>query len=137
MPLPEYPTDPVNLRRARYALPLTSPEPLVGTTPDSQVISLDSVRSMRIGLQAEPGQTLTGSGTLRVHHLDPLAGAGCWGPNPGLDMPVPPEAAGKKLFWMPDVQVLLPVGRMHLQTDGVGVSGGSTVTVHVLAWVGP
>jgi len=107
----------------------------VGATTDEQVFALDSIRAFRVGIQAEFGQTLAGTGTLRTHFLDSLMGAGDWGANPDLDLPVPTAAAGKRTFWLPDVQVLVPSGRMHLQTDGVGVSGGQ-VTVHVQGWAG-
>lgn len=135
MPLPPYPTDSVDVRRTRYTINSTSSAPLVGATPDDQVFALDSIRAFRVGLQADVGQTLTGTGTLRTHFLDALAGAGAWGPNPDLDITVPAGASGKALFWLPDVQVMVPAGRMHLQTDGVGVSGGQ-VTVHVQGWAG-
>lgn len=135
MPLPPYPSDDLNVRRNRYTVNPTSPAPLVGVTPDDQVFALDSIRAFRVGLQADAGQTLTGTGTLRTHFLDALAGAGEWGDNPDLDLSVPSGAAGKRTFWFPDVQVYVPAGRMHLRTDGIGVSGGQ-VTVHVQGWAG-
>jgi hypothetical protein len=108
----------------------------VGVTTDDQVLALDSVRAFRVGLQAAPGQTLAGSGTLRTHYLDGLAGVGGWGSNPDLDLAVPAVAAGKPAFWLPDVPVLVPTGRMHLQADGVGTSGGGNVTIHIVGWAG-
>lgn len=135
MPLPPYPSDTADVRRTKYTVDASSPPPAVGVTTDEKVFSLDSVRAFRVGLQAAEGQTLTGSGTLRTYFLDALAGAGTWGPSPDLDLPVPAGAAGKSLYWLPDVQVLVPSGRMHLQPDGVGVSDGQ-VTVHIVGWAG-
>lgn len=135
MPLPPYPSDTADVRRTKYTTDSTSPKPAVGVTTDDRVFALDSVRAFRVGLQAAEGQKLTGSGTLRTHFLDSLAGAGAWGPNPDLDLQVPAGAAGESMYWLPDVPVLVPTGRMHLQPDGVGVSGGQ-VTVHVIGWAG-
>jgi hypothetical protein len=136
MPLPNYPTDPTTLRRTRYAVDGSSPAPLVGATPDEQVLTLDSIRALRIGLQAAPGETLTGTGTLRMYLLDSEAGAADWGRTPDLDIIVPGEAAGERTFWLPDVPTLVRAGRMHIRTQGVGTSGGGQVTIHVQAWSG-
>lgn len=132
MPLPTYPPDTNAVRRAKYQLDTTSDAPTAPGTPDDQVIGLDSVRALRIGLQAPAGQTLTGTGTLRAYYLDSVAGTACWAPNPDLDMPVPSAAAGQPVYWLPDVAVLIPAGRFHVRTDGVGVSGPGKVTIHII-----
>lgn len=130
MPLPPYPPD-FNVRRAKYTLPSTSPAPVVGTTPDDQVLVIDSVKAVRVGVQAPDGQTLTGEGFLRCHYLDSASGAACWGPTPELDISLS-GAAGRPVYWVADVQVWVPAGRMHLQPEGVTCSGGGPVTIHVV-----
>jgi hypothetical protein len=136
MALPTYPMDPGRLRRLQYAVPQTSPNPVVGVVPDTQVFELLSVTALRIGLQAPAGKTLLGTGFLRMHYLDGQAGPGRWGDNPGLDMEIPSSASGMAMYWLPDVAVLLPAGRMHIRADGIGMSEQGDVTIHVLGWVG-
>lgn len=132
MPFPTFPPD-TGQRRAKYQLDSTSPIPTAPGTPDEQALGLDSVRSLRIGLQAPPGQTLTGSGNLRAYFLDSQAGAACWGRNPDLDVSLT-AAAGEPCIWLPDVAVLISAGRFHVRTEGVGFTGPSDgkVTVHIL-----
>lgn len=109
----------------RAATPLTD-APAVG-----EYLNLDGLYGFRVCIHADSGQTLSGAGSLRAWVYD--HGLSRWIANPGSDLTVSANSAGKRDACFNDQLVGVRVGRVFYATDGVTVSGGS-VTVRITGW---
>lgn len=97
-----------------------------GTAPSAATegVPLDFVKSWRIIVSANAGQTLAGAGSVDVYHYNATTG---WAKNPDLALTMSVSGARNQAF--ADVLVGPPVGRMKAVPNGVTVSSGSTVGV--------
>lgn len=96
-----------------------------GPPANADGIDLVPCGSIRPILLAPPGQTLTGAGDLRCWIMDRN---GVWRRHADLDEELV-EYAGKDSAQMQPVPIFHNEGRMAFLADGVGVSGGATLTV--------
>lgn len=110
-----------------------SATPVDGTVGSGLKLSL--VVGGYISVCAASGQTLAGAGTLDAYYYHP--GAALWMRNPGLDLTISVTAtscAGSpcRCQIFPDFSVGAPkAGYILYATNGVTVSGGTTVVVRV------
>jgi hypothetical protein len=92
-------------------------------------ISIKDVRGYRVIVAAESGQTLSGAGNLRAYLWDVYEGA--WMRNPSLDVAVTTTGARRQVF--PDLATQVRTGCVMYAADAITVSGGTTVTVRIVA----
>lgn len=94
-------------------------------------MDLRGVRGYRLMIEADTGQTLSGSGNLRAYYYD--FGVGAWLRTPALDIAVTLSSTRRQGY----ADIIVPVrsGCVLYAADTVGVSGGG-VTVRVTAWIG-
>lgn len=85
-------------------------------------------KGIRVTVVAASGQSLSGGGTLQAYYYQPTAGA--WFRDEDLDLTIPADASGQAGWTFGDMQVAVPVGRAMWVTNGVTVSGGTTVKTY-------
>lgn len=113
------------------ALTRTAPTAACDAAVSPEGMQLDSVRAVRVMLEAPSGQTLTG-GTLRAYYYD-WSRAG-WFRNPANDLTVTSGLA--KQVWE-DVAVYLRTGCLIYATDTVTLSGaGTAAQMSMAGWIG-
>lgn len=91
-------------------------------TVSTDGIALDGIGAISIWLEADPGQTLSGTGQLDVYVYDAMVGA--WALAPLIPFGVPSGAAGKQRVVLGSVVIDNPRGRIAPIANGVGVSAG-------------
>lgn len=118
--------------------PWTEPQAITRPAPTISCLAavpegmdLRNVRGYRLMIEADSGQTLTGSGNLRAWYYD--FGLGAWMRTPALDVAVTLTATRRQGF--ADVTTVVRTGCVLYAADTVGVSGGG-VTVRITAWIG-
>ena len=113
------------------ALTRTAPTAACDAAVSPEGMQLDSVRALRVMLEAPSGQTLTG-GNLRAYYYD-WSRAG-WFRNPANDLAITSGLA--KQVW-DDVPVYVRTGCIIYATDAVTLSGaGTAAQVSLVAWIG-
>jgi hypothetical protein len=91
-------------------------------------VNLDAVSGFNIYVEADEGQTLTGSGDLLGYLKSGIRGRWARG-DAQLDLAIPAEANGHRTYVFSGFTVPSPRGRLAHLCDGVGVSGGGvTIT---------
>lgn len=96
---------------------------------------LVGVRSIRVGVGAENGQTLSGGGTLRFWHLltagvgGPVSVSNNWTLNQDMILSLGADASGQQYVVFPEVAIDVPVGRIHVEARSVTSSGGTALNV--------
>lgn len=112
--------------------------PLTRTAPSAVPVDgtvgsgmkLTYVTGAWISVCAASGQTLSGAGTLDAYFFDPAAGL--WMRNDDLDLSVTVTAATYRCQVWPDFAVSASkAGYVLYATNGITVSGGTTVVVRV------
>lgn len=91
-------------------------------------MTLDGCNGYRVIVEAEATRTLT-SGTLQAWYYDETLAA--WIRNPDLDLTIT-GASQRRQVWG-DSTVSTPLGRVLYAASSVVVSGGTTVTVYIVA----
>ncbi|HZI08670.1 MAG TPA: hypothetical protein VEZ71_31930 [Archangium sp.] len=117
--------------------------PLTRTPPSAAPASgavgsgmdLAGVEGARVALCPASGQSLTGTGSLRAYLYDPAIGE--WMRSPDLDLPVSSATttANRCRVWPDAVTAVRGNGRVLYATDAIGVSGGTSVSVYIVAQV--
>lgn len=92
---------------------------------------LTRVAGYRVSICAASGQTLSGAGSLQAYYFDPAREV--WIRNPTLDRSV--TVSGSRCQAFPDATTLVRFGRVLYATSSVTVSGGTTVTVRIDAYL--
>lgn len=120
-------------------------EPLTRTPPTTAPVtgtagaglSLAGLYGARVSLCPAAGQTLTGAGSLRAYLWHPYAST--WMRSPDLDLSVgsATTSANPCRVWPDWLTGVRQNGAVLYATDGVGVSGGTTVTVRIDGQVSP
>lgn len=99
-------------------------------TLTSEGMSLSGVKAVRISVCAESGQTLSGTGNIRIYFLH--GAAGLWHRNPGADLTVTATTRCQVFGDLTVAAVAVDNGdRVLAATDTLGVSGGTTATVRM------
>lgn len=122
------------VRRWSFAQSTTQGEPSVYclTAMGSEGgMDLRSVRAFQVHVEADPGQTFTGSGALALYYYDFTYG---WFPAVQLTKSMSPMAGLNRGTFSSDIAPLR-TGCLFPAARGVGVTGGG-VTVRVTAWTG-
>lgn len=131
-------TDSKGTRRCQAPLTTEPPNP---DSPTPQGLLLDYVRAYRVVVSCPAGGTITAGGTLQAWYCDPLAtsenslgsGLGRWIRSPELDLSLTSNGSTDAVVF-PDVEALVPTGRVYFQSQGVsaskdGVSAPVTLTL--------
>lgn len=108
---------------------LTRAAPTLG----SEGMTLRDVAGFRVAVCAEVGQTLSGAGTLLAYVYDNDLAQ--WIRNKPADLSLTVIQATVRCAVFPDSETRVSSGRLLYAASGVTVSGGTTVTVQVKAWM--
>jgi hypothetical protein len=93
-------------------------------------LDLDGTGHFDAWLEADVGETLSGTGILRGYRYEPAIGA--WTRMPSADTFIPDLAAGQRRVLVGAFDVINRRGRFALMADGVGVSAGG-LTLYLVA----
>lgn len=107
---------------------------LTRTAPSTSTdgVPLDDLSGVTIAIEANSGQTLSGSGTIRCYLYDTLVGA--WFRVPECDLSV--STSGVRRLGFATLAAAGRTGaRVDFVTDTVTVSSGTTARVYVLGTV--
>lgn len=115
------------------ALSRAAPSSSCLATSGAEGMDLRNVRSFRVILEAESGQTLS-AGTLLAYVYDFSLAA--WVRNPDLDKTVSVTSGTQRRQAWPDQSVIVRTGCVLYATSSVTASGGTTATVRIVAWTG-
>lgn len=130
-------------RRYCEAQPTTRAKPTTAPTAAGTLgsgLSLSGAYGVRVALCPEAGQTLTGTGNLRAVLWDFDSGAATgWMNSPDADLQVGSATtlANPCRVWLDRQVAVRSNAALMYVADGVGVSGGNTVTVRLSAQVAP
>lgn len=105
----------------------------VTATDTNQGVLFTNVCGFRIIICANSGQTLSGAGTIRLHLLDTTVGE--FAEDGDLSWTISSRASGRRCWASPDFRSTVAIGRLLPATDGVTVSGGTTVRVYVRTYL--
>lgn len=122
----------IRMRSESQLLTRAAPSDAIHCLSASPVgLDLRDVRGYRVIVVAESGQTLSGGGTLRAYLYDFFEAA--WVPNEQLDISMADGKAGVRRNVFADIATMVRAGCVMYAADGVTVSGGTTVTIRMVA----
>lgn len=105
-----------------YLLPASPTKPL----------DLAGRTAFRVSVCPAPGYALTGTGSVRFYlYHRTLMGVGRWGYSPRLDQDVNIAGSAVDMCWYYGFKIDVRQGFLHPAVQGIGVTGGTTVTVRV------
>lgn len=100
------------------------------TTDATEGVPLHDLKGITIVVQAEATRTLSGAGNLRCYLYDPALTL--WFRVPALDLAVNTSGVRQMGFEAESITGKRKATRLLYAADGVTVSAGTTVTVHIL-----
>lgn len=117
-------------RGARTVQAVTTATTESAPTLSTEGVSLVAVQSVLPFVAAPDGQTFDGTGVLRGYIWSDYIGQWVRAPQSDIDMT---DADGEGVVAFPAIEVGQAQGRFALIPDGIGVSGGTALTLTLIA----